>query len=489
MNKSLFSRYFTVCASLILLSITLLGVMLLVFSSQYFRNDKLSLLQKNAEYAINLTIQSYKDSGNLLIRERDVLPGYMILADAIDSEIYLSDMSGVTKICTHRRPCNHSVHVVDQAVLQEAVSKGIYTEIGKMNGIYAEQYYTVGIPLILNDNIPSGVLFISTSAASLTNFLSEIMQIFLLSALAVVLMAFVIIYFITSNMVKPLRQMVAATKSFSKGDFTTRIPVNDMDEIGQLSLAFNTMASNLATLESVRRSFVANVSHELKTPMTTIAGFIDGILDGTIPPEKQRHYLGIVSDEVKRLSRLVKSMLNIARIEAGEQSINPTQFDINEIVCRTIFTFEKATEDKHLEIRGLDVDKIMVEADVDLIHQVVYNLVENAVKFVNDGGYIEFNYNVDGKSTYVSVRNSGPGIEKDEITKVFDRFYKTDSSRSKDKNGVGLGLHIVRSIVNLHGGDIIVRSVEGEYCEFVFSVPTATGKNPQSIFRKNIPTQ
>ena len=189
--------------------------------------------------------------------------------------------------------------------------------------------------------------------------------------------------------------------------------------------------------------------------MTSIAGFIDGILDGTIPQEKERHYLTIVSDEVKRLSRMVRSMLNIAKIEAGEMKLKPTVFDVNEVVLSSIFTFEQMIEKKHLDIRGLEEGKVMVEADEDLIHQVVYNLLENAVKFVNEGGYIEVSYTVEQKRTYIHIKNSGEGIPKEEISKVFDRFYKTDRSRSMDKTGVGLGLYIVRQIVNLHQGEVI----------------------------------
>ena len=184
------------------------------------------------------------------------------------------------------------------------------------------------------------------------------------------------------------------------------------------------------------------------------------------------------------MSRLVRSMLNIAKIEAGEMKLNPTVFDVNESVLSSIFTFEQTIDAKHLEIRGLeDTGKIMVEADRDLIHQVVYNLLENAVKFANEGGYVEVSYTVDPKRTYINIKNSGDGIPKDEISKVFDRFYKTDRSRSMDKTGVGLGLYIVRSIVNLHQGEVIARSVEGEYCEFSFSVATA----PKALTRQPKP--
>ena len=302
------------------------------------------------------------------------------------------------------------------------------------------------------------------------------LEMFLVSAICVIIIAFAVIYVISSNMVRPLRSMVSATESFARGDFTVRVPVTEMDEIGKLSMAFNNMATSLAQQDSIRRSFVANVSHELKTPMTTIGGFVDGIMDGTIPPEKQRHYLSIVSSEVKRLSRLVRSMLNIARLESGEMQLQPKDFDINQVVCSTIFTFEQSIEEKQLDIRGLDADRVMVSADEDLIHQVVYNLVENAVKFVNVGGYIEISYHNEENMTHISVKNSGEGISKEEISKVFERFYKTDRSRSQDKSGVGLGLNIVRSIVKLHGGEVIVRSTEGQFCEFTFTLPTANTK-------------
>lgn len=473
MRKSLFRKYFSVCASLIVLALTFLGVVFLIFASQYFQEDRFALLEKNASYALAAT-QNYcvKADGAYQI-SASLIDVYTPLAKAMDADIYLTNMDGTTLMCTHRSYCNHRANAVPQQVQDKILEDGIYRGVGEMGKIYSTPYYTVGMPLVLGEGQTAGMVFISSSAQDLTGFLGEMLKLFLLSALCVIIITFIIIYFVTSNMVKPLRDMVLATESFAKGDFTARVPVNDMDEVGLLSMAFNNMAASLAQQEGVRRSFIANVSHELKTPMTTIAGFIDGIMDGTIPAEKQSHYLNIVSNEVKRLSRLVRSMLNIARLESGEMKLAPTQFDLNEVVCSTIFTFEQSIDAKKLEIKGLDVGKIMVEADRDLIHQVVYNLIENAVKFVNEGGYIEVNYRTENKMTYIGIKNSGEGISKEEISKVFDRFYKTDRSRSMDKTGVGLGLYIVRSIVNLHNGEVIVRSAEGEYCEFSFSVPAA----------------
>lgn len=482
MRQGLFRKYFSVCCSITLAGILVLGVVFMVFAARYFQEDKLGALEKNAEYAAQMS-EKYivlVDGQYQLANTTTLTNAWIPMAKALDSDIYLSNMSGEVLLCTHRSTCSHMVYGISEEILDEVRQNGVYTEVGKMGEIYKSSYYTVGVPLTLSDGRLAGVIFASSSAQGLTDFMGELLKVFLLSVLVMLVVTLVLAYIVTGSLIRPLRQMAKATESFARGDFSVRVPVNERDEIGKLEMAFNNMADSLAQQETVRRSFIANVSHELKTPMTSIAGFVDGILDGTIPPEKERHYLTIVSDEVKRLSRMVRSMLNIAKIEAGEMKLKPTVFDINEVVLSSIFTFEQMIDKKRLDIRGLDGGKVMVEADEDLIHQVVYNLLENAVKFVNEGGYVEVSYTVEQKRTYVHIKNSGEGIPKEEISKVFDRFYKTDRSRSMDKTGVGLGLYIVRQIVNLHQGEVIVRSVEGEYCEFSFSVATA----PKALTRQ-----
>ena len=249
------------------------------------------------------------------------------------------------------------------------------------------------------------------------------------------------------------------------------LPDYSVAEFDQLANSFNEMTANLKSYDTMRNSFLANVSHELRTPMTSIGGFVDGMLDGTIPPEEQQRYLRIISSEVNRLARLVRSMLNLAKIEAGELEPNLAYFSVLEPIVDTLVTFENRLEEKKIEIRGLDTERMDLYADNDLVHQVMYNLIENAIKFVDKGGYIEFSFERQGAMTAVSIKNSGEGLSEDELPLVFDRFYKTDKSRGLDKAGVGLGLNIVRSIVRLHGGEIMVRSVKGEYTEFVFTLP------------------
>lgn len=475
-QKSLFNKYFSVCFGMILLTVVSLGIVFLSFASQYFRDDRYDLLLKNASYALMATEEfcAYEDGTYKISPALGEV--YVPIANAIDTDIYLSNMNGKTLICTHKEHCQHKQNIIPKDIIKAVKDNKVYQGVTNLGGIYENSYYTVALPLMVGENQMAGIVFVSSSAEDLQVFLAEMFKMFLVSSLCVFIIAFAVLYFVTGNMVRPLRAMVSATESFAKGDFTVRVPVNELDEIGKLSMAFNNMATSLAQQDSIRRSFVANVSHELKTPMTTIGGFVDGIMDGTIPPEKQKHYLSIVSSEVKRLSRLVRSMLNIARLESGEMQLQKKDFDINQVVCSTIFTFEQKIEEKNLDIRGLDCDRIMVSADEDLVHQVVYNLLENAVKFVNSGGFIEISYRVEPKMTYISVKNSGDGISKEEISKVFERFYKTDRSRSQDKSGVGLGLNIVRSIVKLHDGEVIVRSTEGQFCEFTFTLPSASPK-------------
>ncbi len=468
MKKSVFAKYFLVCATFVLVSITFLGAVLLIFASQYFKDEKYELLEANAKKALTVTYEDYQENQD--ISPSVLLPIYRLLAQTSDSEFFLTDAGGVTLFCSEPSPCDHTTHKVPQKILDIAAKKS-YRELGNLDGNTHQRNFTVALPMKNSDGTVLGYVFAVTDSKALTAFLMELLKMFAVSSIAVLMLAFIVAYFVTLKLVRPLREMSIAAQQYGRGEFTKRVQSDSNDEVGQLAVALNNMAQSLSTVESMRRSFIANVSHELKTPMTSIGGFIDGILDGTIPPEEEKKYLRIVSDEVKRLSRLVRSMLELSRIETGEAQLVKKQFNIVDLACQTVFSFEKAINDKSLDIRGLDHERVMVEADEDLIHQVIYNLTDNAVKFVNDGGYIAFHYSSDNNNTYVSVKNSGQGLSREEITKVFDRFYKTDRSRGLDKNGVGLGLYIVRTIVNMHGGDIIVRSVEGEYCEFIISLP------------------
>ena len=475
MQRSLFRKYFSVCCSIVLMSIVVLGIIFMVFAAQYFREDKLGALEKNAEYAAELTqnhIVSVNGTYQIVDYNSSLTSSWVPMAKAMNADIYLANLSGDVLLCTHRSNCSHKVYGIDKEIIQQVEENGIYTEVGKMGEIYKSSYYTVGVPMYLTDGRVAGVVFASSSAQGLTDFMSEIFKMFLLSALVMMVVTFALVYIVTGNLVRPLQEMVKATESFAKGDFTVRVPVNERDEIGKLSMAFNNMATSLAQQETVRRSFIANVSHELKTPMTSIAGFIDGILDGTIPPEMYEKYLHIVLNETDRLTKLTNSLLTLNNLNTRGMVLEKTDFDLNTVIRDTAASFEGTCQQKRIAIElVLTGDQLFVIADMGKIQQVLYNLLDNAIKFSHNDSVIKIETTEKNTKVFVSVKDSGIGIPKESLKLIWDRFYKTDLSRGKDKKGTGLGLSITREIIQAHNENINVISTEGEGSEFIFSLP------------------
>ena len=478
MQKTLFKKYLRITSLIVVISFLFLSFVMLIFVSNYYRSEKCALLRKNAESVATIaanSVTSVQDNFYSIDGKR-MKVFIAAFSENIDADIFVTRLSGQVEIASYDSgSAVNETKQVSQDIIQKVVSGG-YSAQGTMGGIYSQPYYVVGVPITVMNIDGSktviGAVFTAYNVRSFNVFLGEIMRVFLLAAIAAFVVSCCAVGLFSYSLVRPLRNMAAAAHSFGNGDFSVRVPVTSEDEIGQLAMAFNNMASSLSSGENASRNFVANVSHELKTPMTTIAGFIDGILDGTIPPEKQKHYLTVVSQEVKRLSRLVRTMLALSRIDSGELKIHPARFDLTNTVLIALLSFEKAIEDKKLEIRGLeDAESLFVDGDPDMIHQVVYNLIENAVKFTNEGGYIQISIQDLPDKTNVSIKNSGAGIAPEELSLIFDRFYKTDKSRSQDKNGMGLGLYIVRTIIKLHGGEITVSSVQNEYCQFEFWIP------------------
>jgi len=477
MRKSLFVKYFTVCTIIILSSLIFLGSVFGVLLSRHVRTERQDMLSKNVSKAAAFTVFNYEENSGKYIDQRIVRQFYLSMSETVSGVMFFADVDGNTLICTDNGLCQHETNKISKNVLSSIETNEQYQEYGKFGGIYSSMHYTVGQPIkIDNGTKVIGYLFCSVSADTISRLIADVVKMFLVACLFSILISCLIIYVTTNILSRPLKQMSKAAKSFGRGDFTVRVNYHSKDEVGELATSFNQMADSLSELENTRKNFIANVSHELKTPMTTIGGFIDGILDGTIPKENEQQYLKLVSDEIKRLSRLVRAMLNVAKIEAGDTKINATEIDIRDIVITTLFNFENTIEEKQIDVRGLaEMEKVSVLGDKDLIHQVVYNLIDNAVKFCNQNGYLEFSATKEGKIANIHIKNSGNGISREEINHIFDRFYKTDKSRSLDKNGVGLGLHFVKSILDMHGGKITVGSVEGEYTEFIIGLPIYLG--------------
>ncbi len=474
MSNRLFHKIFLTAALSITLGIVLVMALLSVSVSSTLAKEKEQTLTDNCKTISKVLSNQTSDSNKFYISLNGIM---RVVSDATLGEAYVTDAHGHVFLCScdefnEYNACLHSNGVISEKIRNEAKT-GSYFEIGNLNDRLQNIYYTAATPFYAFDGSIAGYVFISSPASQLNEMWSRISKAFIFCAIIPILLTFIFLYFMIKKIIKPIKLMSKAAVSMSVGNFSNRIPVSGNDEISDLAAAFNTMSNSLSQLEGMRRSFIANVSHELRTPMTTIGGFIDGILDGTIPPEKHEYYLSIVSTEVGRLSRLVRTMLSLAQLESGEQKVNPTEFSPFDLICEVLSSQEKRIVDKNLDIKGLEnCGDIKMFADRDLIYQAIFNLTDNAIKFTPQDGYIEYNVTVDANNMlHISIKNTGKGIEPNELQFIFDRFYKTDKSRSANKDGTGLGLYIVKTVVDIHKGNITVSSKVDEYTEFEMVIP------------------
>lgn len=472
MRKSISGEFFYLSSVFLAAAVVCIGTVLLVVSGEYYKSDRHKYLDALVKDAANATVSVCEREGGIADEELNRI--YSDLSALSDADFTLVDANGVALVCSEASPCSHKGKPFGSNILGKVTDNGFY-ELSSLDNYYRGDYFNSAYKIELFGE--TLFVFGRLPINSLTEYILRLVLILLVVTVIVLGLVFLILYMSTKRILTPVREMTMAAKRFGKGDFSKKIVVADDNEFGFLANSLNKMAGSLEHIDETRRAFVSNVSHELKTPMTTIGGFIDGILDGTIPPEKHEHYLRIVSTEVNRLSRLVRSMLNISKYEAGELTINREDFDVVPMVFNTLLNFEKRIDDKNVEVRGLARREFIINADADLIGQVIYNLVENAVKFVNENGYIEFFFSETDSISSITIRNSGDGLNKEEISRVFDRFYKTDESRGMDPTGVGLGLSIVSSLVKLHNGTITVRSEQGKYTEFEVTLEKTVEEN------------
>ena len=479
MKNKLFRKFYLLNVVTVLVTLIMMMIMLSVTVGNYLTGEKRSLLTNYCK-TVGTAVSGARNAGDMEFLLRNLL----LTGKAIDAEVFLADQNGQVLFCnctdwqmTGR--CRHADRVLPEDALKSA-ARGQYYGVGTFDGMFDNTYYTVGVPLFSDAEEPSGYLFAASPASLLEEWLRHFFRLFLLCAILPLVLCCIVVYLATNHMLRPLRMMSEASKALAAGDFSKRIYCEGDDEIAELARSFNTMTDSLVQLEGMRRSFVANVSHELRTPMTTIGGFIDGILDGTIDAGQRDVYLQIVSDEVKRLTRIVQSMLALSRLESGYQEIKRGRVDLLGAICPVLDSLEQRIEKKNIAVEGLpELDGTHLFVDPDLFGQVLYNLIDNAVKFTPEGGTLSFRLEKGEGRVRLAIRNTGQGIAKDDLPKVFERFYKVDKSRSANKESSGLGLYIVKSIIDLHGGTITVRSVWGEYTEFEIGLPDRDGSDPK----------
>ena len=482
--KTIYGRQFAVMAAVILFSFLLLGSSFAALSYQYIIQERQTALERTADNVVDLTATALTQYNDRSLNSKFIQGNLNYLAMIADAGITLTTPEGqIVLSMTDDGAINQSLGgkmLPDQTV--QAARAGRYAGMTDLGRLYQEPRYVVGMPLwltgLVNSGKPTeyvaGLVFLSSETSSLMEMWREMAGIFLITAVVVILIAFLASFITAMRFSRPVKEIAGAAREFGHGNLAVRVDVgNREDEVADLANAFNAMAESLEKNEMRRSEFIANVSHELKTPMTTISGFADGILDGTIPRERQEEYLQVISSETRRLSRLVRNMLDIARDRSDEAGQPQEQFDICEVLVRVLVSLESKVTDKGLDvITDLPEEPVPVWGDRDAITQVCYNLLDNAIKFSRPGGRLMLEIKSKGVKALITVGNEGETIPPEEIPFIFDRFHKSDRSRSMDRDGVGLGLYIVKTILNSHRENIQCSSQDG-LTRFTFTMTQA----------------
>ncbi len=474
--KTTFSRQFALTAGLIMLSVLILGLAFRVFIGSYAAEEAQKTLRHNAQ-AVSELAAAYH-STEQLGASWDVRINLSFASEVADTDAVICDLQGRVMLCScNNIHCAHQGMQFDESFVQRVLEEGQLSFTGRLAGLYNDRRYMIAQNIVSRSTKESiGFVVVSATMAQTQLVISETTDFFLMMGLTVLLMAMLTVSLLVRSQCQPLRDMAAAARRFGHGELGVRVATGGSNtvEIDELAVAFNHMAESLEKSELQRQEFVANISHELKTPMTTIAGFMDGMLDGTIPTERHREYMQIISTEVRRLSRLVRSMLEVSRLQSqGIPDSRKRVFDICEQSGQALLSFEQKINARKLQVQvDFPDEPVEVFAEADSITQVIYNLLDNGVKFCPDGGALGLRVARGERNVLVSISNTGPTIPETELSLIFDRFHKTDKSRSMDRDGVGLGLYIVKTIILSHGEDITVTSRDGVTTfTFTLSIP------------------
>ncbi len=468
-KKSIFFRVFTINLATLVASVLVLTITQTMLISQHIYKEKISELKEDSKRIVSF-IRGGASPEHLTL----FLNGFShstksnVLIVGPKGDILLASTSGGN--------FNKNALQVDKKYLSDVLSNKETVLKGTLGDVYTTEMYTFQVPVFdPQHNSVVGAIFLSVPVPEINKSQLQLYKILLLSLIFVVFVSFALSFVLSKRLSEPIKRIGTVAKQFSYGDFSARVKPDkrsdEIVEISELTHSFNNMANSLEKADDVRNNFLSDVSHELRTPMTTISGFVDGILDETIPPERQRDYLLIVRDEIIRLSSLVTSFLSLTRLQTGDQPLDISVFDVNEIIRRTLVSFESKISEKNLNLNfACSEDVSLVKADMNLIRQVINNLVENAIKFTNPEGELKITTTQQYGSVFISVRNTGCGISENDLPLIFERFYKADKSRALNREGTGIGLYIVKEILNRHGKEISVSSREGEFAEFTFSL-------------------
>ncbi|MBR2878856.1 MAG: HAMP domain-containing histidine kinase [Clostridia bacterium] len=459
-EKKLFRQYMSIVVSIVLT----VCIVLSFVASFMIKGSGRMRLEKTVDKVISTFVEAQDDEK----AARNLTDNLVqILSEVGRTEIIIFDANGRVRIASEGHRDFVSRDNVRLSMDKIIAGETVFFET-KSDFLY--ENIAIGKPIVYNKIIIGGVLCVISG-----EFISDIMVEILNYAALFGLVLFVVCIFIARALAKrqsrPVNMLKEAISIVSAGNFEKFAPLEIKGDLEDVSADFNKMAETIMRQEKTNKEFIGNISHEIRTPLTIITGFLQGIADGTVPEEKKNEYMGIVIDETKRLTRLVNELLEIARLESSANPVKLQNFDVGDLAKQVIIKFEKNIENKGLDVNfSFEENSCMVSADKDGIERVLTNLTDNAVKFADVGGYIKISTVASGGKIQVAIENSGEGISREELNSIWNRFHKTDKSRSADKLGVGLGLYIVKNIINQHGEHITAESVPGQYTKFVFTL-------------------
>lgn len=465
LNKLILNGFATVIISFLIAGTILLGMA--ANSAQIAIGEKRAMLSSNADRITEYSLEVFSNAWSPMTK--NYKRTLETIAESIGANIIVFNSNSQIVAVGGLDESKYIGKILNGEYASQILQGKTVSDISTIEIFDDKSMMTVGKPIV--SSITYGGVLVSAPSVNIASAYSNVLKQFGLAAVFALIIAFIMFYYMSKRITDPIKSMSNAVIEFSRGDFKKRVECATKDELGTLAENINNMAESIEDLEKLRYGFVSNVSHELRTPMTSITGFVEGILDGTIPAEKQKDYLKIVHTECKRLSRLVDDLLKISRLESGKTEVKKRIFNINEAGRVCLLKFEREISEKNIEvILDFEKENTDVYGDSDAVTQILTNLMHNAVKFTPEGGYISLKtYEKNGK-IWFEIKNSGDGIDDDKIKYIWDRFYKADDSRGANPDGVGLGLYIVKSLINKTKEQIWVSSVKGEYTVFTFTI-------------------
>ena len=472
MKTSIFKKLFKTYAITLIIGFGLLAVLLSQLFNHYFITKKKELLiEQGQKISEEIAIGLYTG----IIDDASLQANLSILDRYLNAHIWLVDRTGKIYGVSGEEEKKYLGQRIEKAQIEELYQGKVIIAQGSFGGKFAEPVLTVGYPMIFRRELRGGVL-IHASLPEIQRSFHDIYRITLWAIIISIGIAYCVLYVQTKKISKHLMEINEAAKVISSGEFQKRLHIDTEDEIEELAKSFNEMAESLEKIEEMRKNFIANISHDLRSPMTTIRGFVEGIVDGTIPEEMQEHYLRIVLEESKRLIKMTNDLLDLSKMQQGQVQLHKTAFELHELLRRQLISFEQRITQKNIQVELILFQQTAkVLADQTYVERILFNLIDNAVKFTPEGEKITIQTLEHKDKVWVEMINTGTSMNPEELKNAWERFQKGDASRGKDPGGFGLGLAIVREMIRQHDEKIWVQSKDGAEVKFTFTLHYARG--------------